>query len=118
MELFTNDFCNLEMHSRYVVLTLNENTNFTLDKATIVRERLSKHYKSSNFVLISYRKFKHNISLDIFEKGQLTNMKGLAVVSTKAEEKNIALLHQERFGKSFAFFDSLEEAKTWAQDYF
>lgn len=118
MELFTNDFCNLEMHSKYVVLTINENTNFTLDKATIVRERLIKYYKSSDFVLISYRKFKHNISLEIFEKGQLANMKGLAIVSDKAEEKDIALLQQERFGKSFAFFDCLEEAKNWAEDYF
>ncbi len=118
MEHFSNEFCELELYDHYVVLTINENIDFTLDKASIIRGKLRKHYKSNHFIMISNRKFNHNVSSDIYKQGQLSNMKGIAIVSNNCEERNKALKEQPLYGKSFTFFDSLEEAKSWAETFF
>lgn len=118
MDLFTNDFCRMEMYDQYVVLTLEEHTKFDLNKATIIREQLHSYYTHKNFVLINHRKYEQKISTDIYKHGQLNNMKGLAIVSDNDKERDIALIEQRMYGKSFAFFKTLEEAKSWAEGYF
>lgn len=118
MDLFTNDFCQMEMYDQYVVLTLEEHTEFDLKKATVIRQQLNHYYTQKNFVLINHRKYKQKISIDIYKQGQLNNMKGLAIVSDDDKEREIALVEQQMYGKSFVFFRTLEEAKSWAEGYF
>ena len=118
MNHFSNEFCQMELYDRYVVLTINENVDLTLDKASILRDKLKEHYKSKDFVLISHRKYKHHVSADIYKYGQLTNMKGLAIVSGDNEERERAVIEQQLYGKSFTFFCNLEDAKSWAEGYF
>lgn len=118
MEHFTNEFCELELHDKYAILTVNENVDFTLHKAFIVREVLHDYYRSKGFIMISHRKYPHKISAEIYKKGQLENMKGLAIVSSNNKERDKAIIEQPLYGKSFTFFSTLEEAKSWAKSFF
>lgn len=118
MEHFTNEFCEIELHDKFSILTVNENVDFTLHKASIIREKLRDYYKSKDFIMISYRKYKHEISSEIYKKGQLDNMKGIAIVSSDNKERDKAIIEQPLYGKSFTFFSTLEEAKSWAKSFF
>ncbi len=118
MELFTNDFCNLELYDRFVIVTVSKDILFTLDKANIIRKKLSSHFKNRNFVLISNRKNNHIISEDVYKEGLLSNMKGLAIVSSEKTERDRATIEQKLFDKSFVFFETIDEAKSWAEAYF
>ncbi len=118
MEHFSNEFCQMELYDQFVVLTINENESLTLDKASVIRDKLRSHYKSKDFLMISYRKYKHNISNKIYKQGQLPNMKGLAVVSSDDRERDKAVIEQSLYGKTFVFFSCIEEAKSWAEGYF
>lgn len=118
MEHFTNKFCELELHDKYAILTVNENVDFTLDKASIIRQKLRDYYKSKYFIMISHRKYPHKISTEVYKKGQLESMKGLAIVSSDNKERDKAIIEQPLYGKSFTFFSTLEEAKSWAKSFF
>jgi len=118
MKHFSNEFCEMQLFDRFVILTVNENVDFTLEKASIIRDTLLDFYKSKYFVMITNRKNNHSISPNIYKKGLLDTMKGLAVVSTNDKERERAINEQNLYGGSFAFFTDLEEAKSWAQAYF
>ncbi len=118
MKHFSNEFCQMQLYDQFVVLTLNENVDFTLDKASIIRDKLREHYKSKDFLMISHRKHTIHVAPDIYKQGQLSNMKGLAIVSSNDSERDQAIIEQQLYGKSFAFFNCLEEAKSWAEGYF
>ncbi len=118
MEKYSNEFCQMELHDHYAILTINENEDLTLKKANVIREKLREYYKTKDFLMISHRKFKHTVSTEIYKKGQLDTMKGLAIVSSNNEERDKAIIEQQLYGKSFVFFKTLEEAKSWAQGYF
>ncbi len=118
MELFTNDFCQIEFYSSFVIIVIKENTLFTLDKATSVRKKLRSYYKKNDFVLITHRKYKHEVAEEVYKQGQLHTMKGLAIVSSCADERDKAMQEQQLYDKSFAFFETIEEAKSWATAYF
>ncbi len=118
MQHFSNEFCQIEFYDQFVVLVINENVNLTLEKASEIRNKLREHYKSKDFLMITHRKFKHHVSQEVYKQGQLPNMKGLAIVSNDLEERDKAITEQPLYGRSFAFFKDLEEAKSWAEGYF
>ncbi|MEW7291786.1 hypothetical protein [Aquimarina sp. 2304DJ70-9] len=118
MEHFSNEFCQMQLYDQFVILTLNENVDFNLDKASVIRDKLRKHYKSADFLMISHRKYTIHVAPDIYKQGQLPNMKGLAIVSSNTKERDNAIIEQQLYGKSFTFFNNLEDAKSWAECYF
>ncbi|EZH75277.1 hypothetical protein ATO12_00435 [Aquimarina atlantica] len=118
MEHFSNEFCQIDLYDQYAILTINENVEFSLGRASILRDKLKKHYESKSFIMISHRKFEHKVSPEIYKQGVLDNMKGLAIVSSSDKERDKAILEQPLYGKSFAFFSTLEEAKAWAKSFF
>ncbi|PKV50949.1 hypothetical protein ATE84_3018 [Aquimarina sp. MAR_2010_214] len=118
MEHFINDFCQIELYDQYAILTINENVDFTINKASILRNKLRQHYEAKDFIMISHRKFEHKVSPDIYKQGLLNNMIGLAIVSSNDKERDKATIEQPLYGKSFAFFNTLEEAKSWAKSFF
>jgi len=118
MKLCSAEFYEIELHDTYAILTTREDQQFTLEKANQIRKELIAFYGKNKFVLINYRKYNHKISKDIYKQGQLQNMKGLAIVSQLKTERDKALIEQKLYDKSFAFFDNLDEAISWAQNYF
>ncbi len=118
MNIDTEQFYELEFHDSFVIVTISKDTILTLDKANVIRNRIRLHFKSNDFVMITHRKFKHKVTDKVFAKGQLKNMNGLAIVSQEKTERDAALIQQKLFDKSFAFFTSLDAAKSWAEAYF
>ncbi|GAA0722788.1 hypothetical protein GCM10009430_25530 [Aquimarina litoralis] len=118
MQLQTTDFCTIELYEKFAIITVNKGITFTLEKANIIRKELRSFYKDKKFVLISNRLNNHEVSIDVYKQGQLSNMKGLAIVSKEKTDRDKALEEQKLFDKSFVFFDCLEEAKSWAISYF
>ncbi len=118
MSLDCENFFELEFYESFVIVTIYEGVFLTLEKAQIVREKIKAYYKSKDFVMITNRKFKHEVAKEVFLQGQPPNMKGLAIVSEEKTERDNAMIQQKLFDKSFAFFENLEEAKSWAEGYF
>ncbi|RZS90674.1 hypothetical protein [Aquimarina brevivitae] len=118
MKTFSNDFCELAMHTNYVIVVIQEGVDLDLSKALIIKEILEQNYQDREFLMISYRKNRHKIDAQVYKKGLLENMKGLAVVSPFEEEKTVASQEQKLYDKSFVFFDSLDDAESWANHYF
>ena len=112
------DFCKIEFYNRYVIVTFNENIFVNLPKAQEVRNKFREYYGNKDFVLITNRKYQHQVAEEVYEQGQLKNMKGLAIVSDKRTERDKAMSEQKLFDKSFVFFNTLEEAISWADTYF
>ncbi len=118
MSINCEKFYDVEFYDSFVIVTIYKDVFLTLEKANIVREEIRTHYKSKDFVMISNRKFKHVVADQVFSKGLPPNMKGLAIVSKEKTERDKAQIQQRLFDKSFAFFDNLEDAKSWAENYF
>ncbi|WP_299439398.1 hypothetical protein [uncultured Aquimarina sp.] len=118
MELHTTDFCTIEFYEKFAVITVNKDVILTLNKANSIRKKLRSYYNGQNFIMITNRKNSHEVSTEVYKQGQLSNMKGLAIVSKEKTERDKAIIEQKLFDKSFAFFESLEEAKSWAKSYF
>ncbi|UZO80172.1 hypothetical protein NBT05_14595 [Aquimarina sp. ERC-38] len=112
------DFCKLQFYQNYVILIIAESTVVCSKKATLIRKVLTDHFKTEPFIMINYKKNKHSILPEVYKKGQLKNMKGLAIVSNCEKEREQALLDQQHFHKSFTFFQDIKAAKSWASSYF
>ena len=112
------DFCDIELYHSYVIITIHKDIDLCLTRASVIRELLQNHFGQTPFVMISNREYKHTVQPEVYRKGQLKNMKGLAIVSTQKTERDQALIDQKMFDKSFAFFHDMETAKSWASDYF
>ena len=118
MKLCSTEFYEMQLHDAYAILIILENQQFTLAKANQIRKELVDFYGKKNFVLINYRKHPHYTSEEIYKQGQLQNMKGLAIVSELKTGRDKALIEQKLYDKSFTFFSNLDEAISWAQNYF
>ncbi|KAA1244745.1 hypothetical protein [Aquimarina sp. RZ0] len=119
MELYNNDFCTMELYDRFVIITNKEGTILTLEKANTIRKKLKNYYGNQSFLMISIRKEANKVLEEVYKQGQLSNMKGIAIVSANNnKERDKAIAEQKLFDKSFVFFDTIDEAKSWAESYF
>ena len=108
----------MELYARYVILTIYEEVELNLANASVIRQKLSEAFKDNDFLMISNRKFKHTVTQEVYKKGDLANMKGLAIVSDSEEERQKAINEQRMYSKSFALFRELDDAKSWAESFF
>lgn len=115
---YTTDFCNLSIYDRYAIFKMFENSILDNEHFTFVSKKLKKHYNNNPFVLIADRTFHYKIDFSVYKKRNLKNIKGYAIVSTKEEEKDRALKEQPFFKNSFALFENLDDAQSWAESFF
>ncbi len=113
-----SDFCELYLYDTYSLLRVFENQHLDLRKNDWIRENYNQHFGKKEFVVISDRRYRHTIDLDIYKNGKMKNKKGLAIVSTFEEERERALVEQKLFSHSFAFFNNMENARAWAESFF
>lgn len=113
-----SDFCELDLYDTYAILCVFEGQHLDLEKNNWIRAKYDEHFGGKEFVVVANRRFHHTIDLNIYKDGKMKNKKGMAIVSTIAEERERALVEQKLFPHSFAFFNSLESAKSWAQHFF
>ncbi len=115
---YITDFCELRIFKKYAVTKFFENKILNEKSGSHIRKLLSEHFKDENFVLISDRTHQFEIDFNLYKNRKLWNMKGLAVVSSNLSERERALKEVELFDESFAYFENMEDAHRWAEDFF
>lgn len=112
------EFCELYLYDRYAIFRVFENEHLDLKKNDWVRQQYKNHFGKKEFVVIADRRFHHTLDLEIYKNGKMKNKKGLAVVSHLEEERERAFVEQKLFPHSFTFFNRLEDAISWAENFF
>lgn len=74
------------------------------------------HFGGQDFTLISHRKNNYSVNIDVYTAKLMKKVKALAIVSSDSVMKKKALAEQMAFDQSFAFFDNLEDAISWAEN--
>ncbi len=112
------EFYKMEFHDSYVIIEANANivVNSAIAEKTI--QTIVDQFNGKRFVLISNRTSSYTLKPDAYSPGILKKVKGIAIVSKNVEVKKNALLEQEKFDRSFAFFENLDDAKHWAENFF
>ncbi|MGB3342310.1 MAG: hypothetical protein WBA61_00225 [Aequorivita sp.] len=113
-----SDFCELCLYENYAILRVYENQHLDLVKNDWIREKYREHFGNKEFVVVADRRFHHTPDLNIYKDGKMKTKKGLAIVSSMKEERERALVEQKLFPHSFTFFNSLEDACSWAKHFF
>ncbi len=112
------EYYKMQFYDSYVIVEgLGE---FVVDTA-IARKTIQTivdHYKRKEFVIISNRKSDYSLNPDAYNDSIFKKVKGIAIVSQKPQMKMKAMVEQERFEQSFAFFEELEDARNWAENFF
>ncbi len=114
----SSDFCDLYLYDTYAILRVFKDEHLDREKNNWVRSQYKQQFGTREFVVIADRRFNHTVDLDIYKNGKMKNKKGLAIVSTMEEERERALVEQKLFPHSFAFFNNLEDAISWAKSFF
>ncbi len=113
-----SEYYKMEFYDSYVII--ESNGKFVVDpsiaKKTI--QTIVDHFKGKEFVIISNRKTDYSLSPDAYSDSIFKKVKGIAIVSSHPQVKMKAVIEQENFQQSFAFFEDLEKAKNWAQSFF
>lgn len=111
------EYYKMEFYDSYVVIEGigHFNVDSAIAKKTI--QSIIDHFKKKEFVIISNRKSNYSLSADAYSDSIFKKIKGIAIVSQQPEMKLRAILEQEKFQQSFAFFDDLDEAKKWAESF-
>ncbi|RKS52997.1 hypothetical protein BC962_1242 [Gillisia mitskevichiae] len=112
------EFYKMEFYNSYVIIEGlgQQEIDSSISKRTI--ETILDHYKGNNFVIISNRTTNYTLMPDAYSPGVFKKIKGIAIVSKYEEVREKAIIEQEKFDSSFAFFSNLEDAKHWAENFF
>ncbi len=112
------EYYKMEFYDSYVIV---EGTGQLVVDATIAKKTIQTivdHFKRKEFVIISNRKSDYSLNPDAYSDSIFKKIKGIAIVSQHPQMKMKAMIEQERFEQSFAFFEDLEDAKNWAENFF
>ncbi len=110
-------YCKLSFFNNFVIVEPVENVIMDSPKVKSLLRVMLKHFNSKEFSIISYRRNKYTVSEDAynpFTARLFKRVKGFAVVSDCPSVRERAVEEQTKFNGSFAFFDKLEEAESWA----
>jgi len=112
------EFYRMEFYDSYVVVEANSDivVNSAIAEKTI--KTIIDHFNGRKFVIISNRKSHYTLLPDAYSPGIFKKVKGIAIVSKNEEVRKKAILEQEKFDSSFAFFDNLDDAIHWAENFF
>ncbi|WP_271784968.1 hypothetical protein [Aquimarina algiphila] len=84
-------YCDLFFKDTHVILVMHEGSAMTIEIAAEITSILESYYKGKNFILITHRKFPHDIDLNVYKGRILKNMIGFAIVSDDPEEMQRAM---------------------------
>lgn len=108
----------ISWEEHFAVLIMEKDAVLSVEVAREIAQQLQSHYKDKKFILITHRKFPHEIDLNVYKGKILKNMIGFAIVSDNPEELKRALQEQPLWNEAFTFFKKLDQAKSWALTFF
>ena len=107
-------YYNFFFYDNYVIAEANE--GIVLDKEIVTKtlKVILDHYKDDSFTVISHRKNNYTVDVDVYTLKLMKKIRALAIVSSDSSVKEKALIEQLAFNPTFAFFENLEDARSWA----
>jgi hypothetical protein len=112
------EYYKMEFYDSYVII---EGIGLLVVEPPMVKKSIQTivdHFDGKEFVIISNRKSDYFLNPDAYNDRIFKKVKGIAIVSQQPKMKMKALIEQERFQQSFAFFEDLDDAKNWAENFF
>lgn len=108
-------YYNIFFYDKYVVVEANEGVVINNEIVAEGLKIIFDHYKGKDFTLISHRKNKYTLNVDVYTVKLMKKLRALAIVSADSMVKEKALVEQLAFNQTFAFFENLEDARGWAE---
>ncbi|TVZ28418.1 hypothetical protein JM83_3544 [Gillisia sp. Hel_I_86] len=112
------EFYKMEFYDSYVIIEARGQFEVSASTAEKTIQTIVDHFNGKNFVIISNRTAKYTLRSDAYSSKVFKKVKGIAIVSKNEEVRKNAVLEQEKFNGSFAFFENLDDAKHWAENFF
>ncbi len=103
----------LECYSNYVIFHFNAPV-YEREQAKELTQVLDLHYKGRKCVVISNREMAKNVNPEVYKSIKSKTIVGIAIVSNNEAVRSEAYNEQELFRGAFSYFQSIEEAKGWA----
>jgi hypothetical protein len=108
-------FGSIEIHENFVISYINEGFHLTPDKNNVLEDIANEYFYDKPFVYITHRKFSYSVDPSIYLKtSEIFNLVGFAVVAEVPLSKGNAEVEKLFLNKPFEIFNSLEDAKYWA----
>lgn len=112
------EYYKMEFYNTYVVVEAIGKFEVTAAIAEKTIQVMVDHFKGESFVIVSIRKSGYTLKPDAYSSPIFKKVKGIAIVSKNEEVRKNAIFEQEKFDRSFAFFENLDDAKHWAQNFY
>ncbi len=109
---------NLYFYDQYVIAEAHENAEVDAQLTQNITQIVLDYYGKKPFTLISHRKNNYRIYSCAYSPKNFSKIDRFAVVSKDKLVKARALEEQPLFQNSFAFFEELEDAISWAKSHF
>ena len=109
------EFSSLEFHRHYVISRLKEDVVFDRPHIQKLITVCNEYFEGRNFVYISHRVRNYNVNPTIyFNLGEAKNLCGIAIVSQKTSDLNMAAFEKNFAKIPFELFLELKDARAWA----
>jgi len=103
----------------YVINQIKEGVHVEIEQIDLVEKLIKQHLPSSPFIYISDRKYSYSINPMTYKSiSEIENMEAFIVVTH--DKTRLALVNFEKqfYDKTLMVFEHLEDAITWAENYF
>lgn len=104
-----------QFHDNFVIVEGIEGAVINNEIGSEALKTVFDHYNEKDFTIITNRKNQYTVDIDIYASKWMKKVKALAIVSRDAAVKEKALAEQLEFDQSFAFFENLRDAVSWAE---
>ena len=111
------EFTTLEFFPGHVISKPREGEVLEGKQVADLMELCSEYYTNENFVYISYRVNDYNVNPTVYlDLEIMTNLKGIAVVSSKSSSLNMARFEKNFCKLPYEIFTDLKSAREWAHE--
>lgn len=117
MEIKIIDSYNLFFHPNYVIIEAHEDAVVDAKLIEKVVKLVLNYFNGKSFTIISHRKNNYSLKSDAYSPRILSKVPRFAVVSKNPGVKEKAMEEQMKFRNSFAYFENLDDAESWAMSH-
>lgn len=105
---------NIEVFDDYLVAVFKEGVSFDMEHIAKLVKIGHLHFMNKNFVYISLRKYSYAMNPLIYLEGnKISNLKGVAVVTTLNEQIERIKIETEFYVNAIRHFYTMEDALKW-----
>ena len=111
------DFCILKFYDNYVISTINEDVDLTIEKSNLMAKIAGDYFGKKPFVYITNRINNYTVDPEVYKRiSKLECLAGFVVVSNSIGSIKNALFEKIFLDKPFQIFNNLDDAILWAEN--